>query len=250
MKYGKCTGFFISLMLLVLIATAISPVVLANSAEPPAFTVIVSSPPDDLTLSVRFADGSTADAIRLQKEQKGWEAYYRYFYHMVPSSGEAMQGSTLVVQSAEGSFECALPAATFAKYNNLLTLDIATKSVLVGQSTARTGLLVGMRVLLTLLIEGLIFFAFGYRKKASWIAFAVINLLTQGALNLAFTGLGLGSYWVIGFVFYEVMIFIAEMVAFPLVLKEHKKGRAIAYAFAANLASLVLGGLLISFLPI
>ena len=34
----------------------------ANSAEPPGLTVAVYLPPNDLTLSIQFADGNTADA--------------------------------------------------------------------------------------------------------------------------------------------------------------------------------------------
>ena len=36
---------------------------------------------------------------------------------------------------------------------------------------------------MTLLIEGALFFAFGFRKKLSWVLFIIINLITQGLLN-------------------------------------------------------------------
>jgi len=246
----KANRRFILSITMVLIMVIFAPTAFANSAEPPGLTVIVSSPPDDLTLSIRFADGSTTNAVQLEKEQKAWEAYYRFFYWMVESTRPSLEGATLVVQSSEKTFECLLPESAFSQYNNLVTLNIAGESIAAGQSSGREFLLIALRVVLTLLIEGLIFFAFGYRKKRSWIVFAVINLLTQGALNMALSGPDLGSSWIFGFVFHEFVIFIVEMITFALILKEHKKGRAVLYALAANLASLILGGVLISCLPV
>lgn len=246
-RLKKLTVYFISILLITLTFTTTA---FANSAEPPNLTVIVSFPSNDLTLSIRFANGNITDAVQLQKEQKAWEAYYRFFYGMVASTRPSLDGATLIVHSSQKSFECPLPSSAFSQYNNLITLNIENENIIEGQSLARSMLLVSMRVVLTLLIEGLIFFAFGYRRKISWIVFVVINLLTQGALNIALSGPNLGSYWIFGFALYEIIIFIVEAVAFALILKEYKKGRAIIYALTANLASLILGGVLISYLPV
>jgi hypothetical protein len=245
-RLKKLTVYFISILLITL---TLAPTAFANSAEPPNLTVIVSFPDNDLTLSIRFADGNITDAVQLQKEQKAWEAYYR-FYGMGASTGPSLEGATLIVHSSQKSFECSLPSSALSQYNNLITLNIENESIIEGQPLARSMLLVSMRVILTLLIEGLIFFAFEYRKKTSWIVFVVINLLTQGALNIALNGPNLGSYWIFGFALYEIIIFIVEAVAFALILKEYKKSRAIIYTLAANLASLILGGALISYLPV
>jgi hypothetical protein len=48
----------------------------------------------------------------------------------------------------------------------------------------------------------------------------------------------------------ETLILIAEIVAFPLTVKERKRGKIVACVLTANLASLVVGGFLISFLPV
>jgi len=254
MKRRAVGKTLISVVVVLMIAVLSAPMVFANSAEPPGLTVIVPFPPGDLALSIRFADGSMADAVQLQKEQKAWEAYYRFFYWMeAPGPADerpVFEGATLIVRSSAYNFDCELPAETFHYYNNLITLNLADKSVTEGQSAFRQISLVSMRVILTLLIEGLVFFAFGYRKKASWAVFLIVNLLTQGALNIALSGPGPGSYWIFEFAFYEALIFIAEMIAFAMLLKEHRKARAAACAFTANLASLLLGGILISYLPV
>jgi hypothetical protein len=110
---------------------------------------------------------------------------------------------------------------------------------------------VSLRVVLTLLIEGLLFYLFGFRRKSSWIAFLVINLLTQGVLNIQlnnavpFTG-----YLIFNLIFMELVVLLVEMISFLSYVKEHGKLRRAAYAFIANLASLVLGGWLITVLPV
>lgn len=244
----KPTKLLVFFVLLVLNSVILTSTAFANSAEPPSLTFIVSFPPDDLLLSIRFADGSTTDAVPF-RENKAWESYYHFYHWMDAPIGQMLDGATLIVQSSELSFECLLPETTFRQYNNLLTLNIKNQSIAIGQSLARLLLLFSMRMIFTLLIEGAIFFAFGYRKKTSWITFIVINFITQGALNALLNGPNLGSYWIIGFVFYEIIIVIIEAIAFSSILKEQPR-RAVVYALTANIASLVLGGMMISALPI
>jgi hypothetical protein len=236
-------------LMVLLSSISFSTAAYANSAEPPSFTVIVSNPPEDLSLSLRLADKGKTEAIVLNKEQKAWETYYRFFYHMSPIGNDNLDGAVLIVQSNGKNFQCSLPAATFNTYNNLLTLDMETENLTIGQPPLRVPLLVGMRIILTLVIEGVVFFLFGYRKKASWLAFFAINIVTQGALNAMLTGPSLGSYWGLGFIFGEILVLAVELIAFICFVKEFGKGRAAVYTVAANAASLILGGLLITYLP-
>jgi hypothetical protein len=106
--------------------------------------------------------------------------------------------------------------------------------------------------MITLLIEGFIFFLFQFKEKRSWLAFLVINLVTQGALNiwLNVEGSLMPSYLFITLVIGEILVFAVELVAFPLLIKEHKNSRIFIYVFVANLVSLIAGGYLISFLPV
>ena len=82
------------------------------------------------------------------------------------------------------------------------------------------------------------------------MVFLAINLITQGGLNVMLTGSGLGPYWRIGFMFGEAVVLIAEIAAFLAFIKEFRKRRAVLYAIAANASSLVIGGLLITNLPV
>jgi len=238
--------------MVLLLSISFSTVAYANSAEPPGFTVIVSNPPEGLSLSLRFADGEQTEAIVLNKEQKAWETYYRFFYHMSPTENHDLDldGAVLIVQGNEKNFQCSLPAATFKTYNNLLTLNMETESLSIGQAPLRIPVLVAMRVALTLLIEGIVFLLFGYRQKRSWLVFFMINMITQIGLNVMLTGPSLGSYWGFGFILGEIVVFIVELIAFSFLVKEFRKRRTVLYAITANAASLILGGLLITYLPV
>ncbi len=262
LTYNKLGGYFmkrsslviIALMSITLLHIVLPPIVYANAAEPPSFTVIVSNPPEDLSLSLQFSDGEQVNALELKKEKKAWEAYYRFFYHMTPSGRDrlkdGLKNAMLIVESSRQNFEVPLTGDTFGMYNNLLTLDMETESLTVGQPSQRVPLLIALRVMFTLIIEGFIFFLFGYREKRSWLVFLVVNILTQGGLNAMITGPGLGAYWMIGFIFGELVILIVEMIAFLKLVREHKKSRTALYTVVANAASLVLGGLLITYLPV
>ncbi|MDD4797292.1 MAG: hypothetical protein PHO66_05945, partial [Eubacteriales bacterium] len=223
---------------------------LANSAEPPALTILVSRPPQDLKLSVRFADGSVAQAVELSKDQKAWEAYYRLYYGAINlPEAPSFDGAQLLVDSSENSFVCPLSGYATGRYNSLMTLNMADKTLTMGHSPLRDALLIALRVVLTLVIEGLVLLAFRYRTKRSWLVFLLVNLITQGALNTVLSGPLLSAYWFIAYLFLEAIICVVEMAAFALALKEHTKGRALLYALAANFASLILGGLLLALLP-
>lgn len=248
MRISKTTLFLLIISISICLLYPITAS--ANSAEPPSFTVIVINPPDDLSLSLLFSDDTTTEPIILNTEKKAWETYYRFFYHSYPGGHESAKGAALVVNYSNENFQCELPWDSFKTYNNIVTLDIAKQATISGQPVWRIPILVTMRVILTLLIESVIFFLFGFRNKKSWIAFFIINLITQGTLNALLTGPLIGSYWLFGFIAIEAIVFVAEMILFACVLNEYSKRRAVFYAFTANAASLLLGGVLISYLPI
>ena len=97
----------------------------------------------------------------------------------------------------------------------------------------------------TLLIEGVLLLAFGYRSRRSWLVFLLVNLVTQGgfALYLAVTVLNHGvSGW--SLLFYlpiELIIMVVELLAYRRLLTEKSRGRAVGYAVAANVCSAVVG---------
>ena len=101
----------------------------------------------------------------------------------------------------------------------------------------------------TLLIEGVLLFAFGYRSRRSWLVFLLVNLVTQGgfALYLAVTVLNHGvSGW--SLLFYlpiELIITVVESLLYRRLLTERSWERAVGYAIVANVCSATVGLLLI-----
>ena len=98
----------------------------------------------------------------------------------------------------------------------------------------------------TLIIEGLIFWLFGFRERRSWLVFLLVNTVTQTGLHLAVGSTLAEAGW--HFLNYsltilipELVIWAAEAAAYALLLKEHDRSRRIGYALAANIASFVLG---------
>ena len=97
----------------------------------------------------------------------------------------------------------------------------------------------------TLLIEGALLFAFGYRSRRSWLVFLLVNLVTQGgfALYLAVTVLnhGVSGWSLLFYIPIEIIITAVELLCYRRLLTEKSRGRAVGYAVAANVCSAVVG---------
>jgi hypothetical protein len=235
-------------MLALLLVLTLPLTVSANSAEPPGMIIIVEDAPEDMTITLELPTPPEYEP-RVSRSVKLWETYYRLFYHI---THEEFESAALRIESSEGNFTCPLPEGMRNGYNNLLTLNFRTQSLTLGQRWWRQPLLTVLRVTLTLLTEGLVFwFIFDFREKRSWIVFFAVNLVTQLWLNLQVNGYAFsGGYWVILLFFIEAAIFIAESIAFPLLLKEKRGIIRVLYALCANIVSLIAGILLIGHLPI
>ena len=197
---------------------------------------------------------------------RGWETYFRFRHSHVTFPGKESADDVnlnqlrLAVTTGGNTTLLELPDQTFAHYNNVLLLDLselkqfpdAFPSQYMLRSELYAGrmvLIIGLRVILTLLIEGILFWAFGYREKHSWGVFLCFNAMTQLALNLILGGATMDSYILFGYYLLEAAIVVFEALAYWNTLKE-KRGRSIPYALCANAASLVIGALMIENLPL
>lgn len=255
--YKGGSGFFIrgsSIYILILIVNLLCfcyySTAFANAAQPPGFTIIVLNSPDKISLSLKKSN-HTVTYLRVEEgERKGWEKYYRLYYNHSSAQVKDLKDAVLVVQSNKKSFQCALPDETFRNYSNILTLDLEAETLTMGQAPLRVPVLVAMRVFLTLLIEGIIFLLFGFRQKRSWLVFTTVNLITQAGLNAMLTGPDLSNYWIFGYLFGEIVVLAVELTAFLTFVKEFRKGRVALYVITANMASLIIGGMVITYLPV
>jgi hypothetical protein len=215
----------------------------ANSAEPPSLVILITNPTDDLSIVLVSNENKPEASVR----RVAWEGYYIFYSRDMQTDGE----HTFKVTTNGESFECTLDLP-LQRYNNVVTLDVSKREFTPGTYPFRSVLLVLIRLLLTLLLEGIIFWLFRYRQKRSWLIFLVINLITQGALNIWLNNGGslMPSYLLFGLIIGEVFVFATEMIAFPIFMREHKKSRILIYSFIANFISLIAGGYIISVLPV
>lgn len=220
---------------------------LANAAAPPSILIIVPHAPEEFSLS--FSLGG--EAFHLQESTRGWERYYALYHMGVPFE------SDLVVQAktAGETMDYRIARETLQNYNNTFTLVLAggqlPAALTPGYLPGRDALLVMLRVSLTLLLEGLLLFALGYRQRRSWVVFLCMNLVTQGLLNFWLLDVSpFSGYALLALFIGELFVFLAEAIVFARLAKEKTTGRRIAFTLLANLISLLLGGLLITRLPV
>ena len=230
------------ILTILLICIAMIQPCFANSAEPPSIIIIVSNAPDDLEVNIV----SEALIYKGRKIDKVIETYFTFYSREMRNLNDYI----FTVSTNNESYEIKLDKP-LQNYNNIYTLDLKSHTLTEGKLLSRSIFLVSMRVLLTLVIEGLIFLLFGFKRKNSWVIFLIINLITQGALNIWINGVTpTQGYIIFGLIFGEIFIFIAEIIAFLLFVKEHTRLRIVLYILTANFISLIAGGYIITILPI
>ena len=172
--------------------------------------------------------GSVAGGVRL----------HSFRYHGVPDTYRII----LVTKSGESWVSGVLHRATL---QSSATVDWAAKTAAAPSAGVAYALQFLCMLLPTLLIEGLLLFAFGYRSRRSWLVFLLVNLVTQGgfALYLAVTVLnhGVSGWSLLFYIPIEIIITAVELLCYRRLLTEKGKGRATGYAVAANVCSAVVG---------
>ncbi|MBR6518557.1 MAG: hypothetical protein IKT63_02660 [Oscillospiraceae bacterium] len=138
----------------------------------------------------------------------------------------------------------------FDSYYTVNLSDLSSDSMTAEESYNFTWEIISLlaRIAATILLEIAIAFIFGYREKKALRFIAVVNIITQIALNVALNiiNYNMGSMaFTFFFVIMEIAVFALEAVIFALLLKrftsKSDKARSTAYAFAANAASFAIG---------
>ncbi len=212
----------------------------ANAAPPPSIFIIVIDAPPGLEIYLEPA------GIQGHKSSKAYETYFSFYQHDLQPDFYSF-----TVVSSEGYFEITLDEPVEG-YSNVYTLDLKTRTFSPGKSKARSALLVFFRFAITLVIEGLVFYLFGYRKRRSWLVFFGVNLVTQLTLLVSLSGTlpFRAAYIIFGLIFAEFLILFIEMVAFLTLVTEYRRLRTAVYVVIANILSLAAGIYLLTALPI
>ena len=215
-----------------------APLCNANSAEPPSIVIIVQNAPNDLEITF----GPTY--LPAGRRNEGTQISF-YFYRLDLNSAD----NTLHVTTGGRTFDITIGTA-LKSYNNIFTLNLEKQTLISGTPLSRAIGSAFARVLLTLILEAIVFFLFGYRSKKSWLVFLFVNLFTQVVLNVILFGnyFRLNGYLIFSLIFGEILVFVIELIAFSLLVNEYSRSRTALYVITANLLSLALGGYLITLL--
>lgn len=241
MKKNK--KIIITAVFILLIIFSLNYLGYGNSAEPPSILIIVPNAPDDLSITLDLEEKYEEKVVN-----KIIEKYYTFYLSAMFNKPNIYN---FTVSTENDSFEIEL-SKPIRRYENIYTLDLKAQTLTEGKLLSRSIMLVSMRLALTLLIEAFIFWIFGFRNRESWLVFFIINLITQGALNIWLNGLGPIMSYAIFFtlVFGEIFVFVFELIVFSLFCKEHGSIRKATYVLSANCASLIVGGYIITVLPV
>ncbi|MFP4077979.1 MAG: hypothetical protein ACLFUQ_02395 [Candidatus Izemoplasmataceae bacterium] len=108
------------------------------------------------------------------------------------------------------------------------------------------------RLFITLAVELGVLYLLTYRRKSTYYIAGITNAITQGILT-AFT-ISVFYYWggplggIIVFILGEAVVFLIEMIVYPILFREKSRWLALGYAILANTLSLMMGVILFIFL--
>ena len=248
-------------VLLALVFGALPAEAFAIGTAPPALTVVVYGAPKDMRMHAVLQYQGEPLSCPLEHERRGWEDLYRFYragvsMHSRFWNGNAsdFEGAVLLLESCEETKEIPIPDGllTTGGSNEVLTLYCRSGKLSYGFAPWRTPVLVAMRVLSALLIEGLFFRLAGFSTRKSWLLFLAINIVIHGLLNwlccgkINFTG----SRYAVGFFAAILVSFLVELVAFVLLVDEYDTDRLARCLIRANLVSHAVNYVLMAFLPL
>ena len=208
---------------------------------------------------------SPAPASIMQKEDNPHAFHCGYFIPpdifkivLVTESGDLIVSSIIEKElfNAQITFDLTNFNMSEASYTTVGSIKVYdTDASWVSEYIPTGGVIVQVvvTVVLTIIVEGITLFAFGYRKTASYLKFLYVNIGKQVLLYVAMaSGYLYGNFFgYVGILLLgELIVFITEIVLFRKLLKEKTKERATIYAFVANLASLFVGLIVMALLMV
>lgn len=210
-----------------------------NAAAPPHVVIIVEQAPEDLSL---FIDGEEVFAQTHLMDSRTYYAFWQWYevkeanLTLTVNQGTARQEVPLQIDPGQVYQYFALDPTT-------MTLASTAPADYILWDTAK-------RLTVTLLLEGLLFFLLGFRKKRSWTAFFLVNLATQAFLAYCFYSNFTPFHAYAGFtlILAEGLIIIVESLVMVFAVKEKTWKRRLLYAVSANVLSWWFGGWLLPLL--
>lgn len=249
----------IGISILAAILLLCSPVMAALPPYyPPVLTVLTLHAPDDLTVTIIIKKENKTIPVEAEAKHRVWEWQHR-LYRAEARQIKAWYGNHIDLKDAELVFTgggetraVVIPdeMLTVRGAEDYVTMDWQTGQLSRGLPGYRTPLLYAMWIGIAVLIEGVFFFCYGFRKGKSWLMFLLINLVTQGLQHTLAAGMNLTPYMRSIYVGSIPVLILVEMVAFVMLVDELPRDKTITFAVVGNLVSQAALGVLLPVLPV
>jgi hypothetical protein len=225
----------------------------AKQVRTPGLLIFVINAPKDLKLFIQFRNSALPEPQEMQRTSRYWETYYNYYYQQLPGRfDEDFIGAKLIVRSSQYSYELPIPRDPEMRVDKrMMSLDLKQGTLIYGEPGWRAPLSVAGRVLLTLVLEGAVFFLFGLRDKMSWLGFFILNLITHSMLSsfLVHPIEAKGDFFML--VSYSVAIILVEAGIYYFTFREIElSAKALLLALVANLVGFYLGNWIMPHFPV
>lgn len=224
----------------------------ADQLRTPGLLIFVINAPEDLKLFIQYRHSALPEPLEMQRTSRYWETYYNYYYQRMPGRfDEDFIGAKLIVQSSQFSYELPISRDLEMRVDKrLMTLDLKQGTLVYGEPGWRAPLSVAGRIILTLVLEGAVFYLFGMRDKLSWIGFFILNLVIHSFLSgfLARPIEVKGDFFML--IFYMVGVILIEAAIYYFTFKEVELSpKALLLALIANLLGFSLGSWIMPHFP-
>jgi len=225
----------------------------AKQVRTPGLLIFVINAPKDLKLFIQFRNSALPEPQEMQRTSRYWETYYNYYYQQLPGRfDEDFIGAKLIVRSSQYSYELPIPRDPEMRVDKrMMSLDLKQGTLIYGEPGWRAPLSVAGRVMLTLVLEGAVFFLFGLRDKMSWLGFFILNLITHSLLSsfLVHPIEAKGDFFML--VSYSVAIILVEAGFYYFTLREVELSpKMLLFALVANLVGFFLGNWIMPHFPV
>ena len=227
--------------------------------HPAIFTILALGAPKDMTVTIHIHKKGEIIPVTLDAQRKLWEGQYRLYREAAWRIG-SWYGNPYDLKDAELVFESGGVQRSLVIPDEMLSgngrnaQDYATYywrsgTLVKGIPWWRSPLLYALWLAVGLLVEGVIFALYGFRRRKSWLWFFLINLVSVCGHHAFVAGFFLTVNRIRLYLFLIPIFYLAELVAFVLLVDERGRDKSIGFAALANLVSQMVLGLLIGTLP-
>ena len=248
------------LLLLLLFQPARAASLTGSGREhPPILTMVALGAPKDMSVTIHIHKKDEVIPILLYSRQQLWERQY-FLFREGTIRITAWYGNPVDLKDAELVFESGNETRTLPVTDDMLhgtgqhsedyvTYRWSSNTLSSGLPWWRTPVAYALWIAVSWIVEGIVFFLYGYRKTKSWIYLLLINLVTTGLHHTTIAGLFIPSDHIRLYLFTVPLLMLVEiLVSLPL-LKERTPDKAISCTLVGNVLSQIVLVLLIGRMP-